>query len=519
MHGQPGMTANEQQLLYADTLWGLLAKRAALTPDQLILIEGDHKHLQATALECLQQAERLAAGLYALGIGPGTIVSWQMPTRLHTLVLKLALARLGAVQNPILHLFRERELRNLLSQTRPEWFLVPGADRTCNYPEQGQKVACDLNIKLLVLDTDWPEGDPATLPPAPVSGDDVRWMYCTSGTTSGPKAVLHTDSSLMAGGHALNDSLEGEATDVTSVAYPVAHIGGAMVLTQLLSLGIPAVLLEKFEPNSAAEAFRRHGVTMTGGSTAHYQAWLNLQKQAGAEKVLPSLRMLTGGGASKPAQYYFQTLEALGVPIVHAYGMTESPLVASNRLSSSPHALAYTDGKPVSGMEVRIIRADGSWADQGEVGEVVIRGKCLCKGYLNPEQTREAFDDQGYYHTGDLASFDTEGNISLSGRLKDIIIRKGENISAREIEELLIDYPGVKAVAVIGLPDEERGERVCAVLECQGQPPTLADITGYLAEKGLMRQKLPEQLEIVEVMPRSEALGKVSKKDLQKRFS
>ena len=168
---------------------------------------------------------------------------------------------------------------------------------------------------------------------------------------------------------------------------------------------------------------------------------------------------------------------------------------------------------------MKIQRSDGSWAETGEVGEVVIRGNCVCKGYLNPDQTREAFDDNGFYHTGDLASMDIEGHISLSGRLKDIIIRKGENISAREIEELLIDYPGVDGVAVIGLPDEERGERVCAVVECTDKTITLADITTYLRAQGLMKLKLPEQLELVAALPRSEALGKVSKKQLQAQFA
>lgn len=501
------------------SLWGLLEQRAALTPDQLILIEGDHKQLQATAAECKQQAERVAAGLYQRGIGPGTVVAWQMPTRLQTVILTLALARLGAVQNPILHLFRERELSDLLTQTKPEWFLVPGADASCDYPAQASAVCTSLAAQVMVLDEQWPEGDPVELPPAPADSETVRWLYCTSGTTSGPKAVMHTDRSLMAGGHALVVSLEGTADDVTTIAYPFAHIGGSMVLSMVLELGIPVVMVERFELEQAAEAFRRHGVTMTGGSTAHYQAWLGLQQKRAGQTLLPRLRLFTGGGASKPPQYHFQALESMGVPIVHGYGMTESPLVASNTASCSDHALAYTDGKPVAGMEVKVRRLDGRWADVGEEGEVVIKGDCLFKGYLNAEQTQEAFDVDGYYRTGDLGSFDAEGYLSLSGRLKDIIIRKGENISAREIEELLLDFPGVKGVAVIGLPDEARGERVCAVLEYAGEGVSLKDIAEYLSAKGLMKQKLPEQLELVDVLPRSQALGKVSKKDLQQRFA
>lgn len=504
--------------LLANTLWSLLKQRAELTPDLCLLIEGDHRQQRATVADCLRLAEQLAAGLLELGVKPGMVVSWQLPTRLQTLILKLALSRLSVIQNPVLHLFRERELTDILSQTKPELLIVAEADSSCDYPAQAQRVAEKVGAKVLVLGEQWPKGDVANLPPEPSDGDAIRWYYCTSGTTSGPKAVRHTDKTLMAGGLALAVSLEASNKDVTSIAYPVAHIGGAMVLSSLLQIGMTAVLIERFDLSVAAEAFNRHGVTMTGGSTAHYQAWLGMQAAKSSEKVIKKLRMFTGGGASKPPQLYFQAQETMSVPIVHAYGMTESPLVASNTPSSGEHAMAYTDGRPVAGMDVKLKKLDGQWALQGEEGEVLIKGDCLCKGYLDPEQTAEAFDEEGYYHTGDLARFDEAGNISLTGRLKDIIIRKGENISAKEIEEILVDYPGVSAVAVIGLPDEERGERVCAVLETSESDISLKDINQYLSAKGLMKQKLPEQLEQLSRFPRSEALGKISKKDLQKQF-
>lgn len=516
------MTALHNSLLQAPTFWQLLLDREALSPEQLLLIEGDFRRQQATVRQVRVMAEVLAKALYERGIGPGTVVSWQMPTRLQTLVLALALARLGAIQNPILHLFRERELGDMLGQTQPQWLLVPPADEKVDYPARAQNVAADLKAtQVLVLDGSVAAVEADTvLPAAPGDGNAVRWYYCTSGTTSGPKVVKHSDVSLMAGGHALAVSVDVKPTDINSIAYPVAHIGGAMVLAMLLKAGIPAVLIERFEPATTAAAFRRHGVTMTGGSTAHYQAWLALQQQAPETAIFTSVRMLTGGGASKPPQLYFRAQQELGIPIVHAYGMTESPLVASNTPACSDKALAYTDGKPVAGMQVRIQRGDGSEADIGEVGEVLVRGNCVCQGYLKPEQTREAFDASGYFHTGDLGSIDADGYISLSGRLKDIIIRKGENISAREIEELLIDCPGVDAVAVIGLPDEASGERVCAVIESSAVPAlALADISRYLAQRGLMKQKWPEQLELIDKLPRSEALGKIAKKALQAQFA
>jgi acyl-CoA synthetase (AMP-forming)/AMP-acid ligase II len=190
--------------------------------------------------------------------------------------------------------------------------------------------------------------------------------------------------------------------------------------------------------------------------------------------------------------------------------MTEVPMITMGAPDDTVENLATTEGRPPEGMSVRIVD-----------GEVRLKGEAVCQGYLDPAQTAEAFDEQGYLRTGDLGFVKDTGHLVLTGRLKDVIIRKGENISAKEIEDLLAAHPAVGDVAVIGLPDAERGERVCAVVE---QPEgaaelTLDTVTAYLRAEGLSTHKLPEQLEVVDALPRNETLRKVLKYRLRERYS
>jgi acyl-CoA synthetase (AMP-forming)/AMP-acid ligase II len=234
------------------------------------------------------------------------------------------------------------------------------------------------------------------------------------------------------------------------------------------------------------------------------------RKQPGT-KVIPSLRLLAGGGAPKPPEVYHSVVREMGVQLTHGYGMTEVPMITMGAPDDTVENLATTEGRPPEGMEIRIAAG----------GEVRLRGEAVCQGYLDPEQTAEAFDAEGFLRTGDLGEVTASGHLILTGRLKDVIIRKGENISAKEIEDLLAAHPDVGDVAVVGLPDVERGERVCAVVE---QPPgagelTLAAVTDYLRAEGLSVHKLPEQLEIVDALPRNETLRKVLKYKLRERYS
>ncbi|WP_405871746.1 class I adenylate-forming enzyme family protein [Streptomyces sp. NBC_00005] len=489
------------------TLWDLLARRADLTPDRPVLLQDDRS---LSFGELRARAERVAAGLHDMGVRPGTVVAWQLPTRLETALLSFALARLGAVQTPVIPFYRDREVAFALRESKAEYFAVPGEWRGFDHTGMARRLGAK-GIFEAYDGADLPDGDPSVLPAPPSDGTSVRWIYWTSGTTSDPKGVLHTDRSLIAGGSCLAHALHLSADDVGSMAFPYAHIAGPDYTVMLLLYGFPAVMFEQFALPDALEGYRRHGVTVAGGSTAFYSMFLAEQRKQPGSKVIPSLRLLAGGGAPKPPEVYHAVVREMGVQLTHGYGMTEVPMITMGAPDDTTENLATTEGRPPEGMEIRI----------AQDGEVRLRGEAVCQGYLDPAQTAEAFDGEGFLRTGDLGHLTGSGHLVLTGRLKDVIIRKGENISAKEIEDLLAAHPAVGDVAVVGLPDAERGERVCAVVErAPGAGElTLEVATSYLRAEGLSVHKLPEQLEVVDALPRNETLRKVLKYKLRERYS
>jgi cyclohexanecarboxylate-CoA ligase len=497
-------TDTARALSTSRTLWGLLARRADRTPDRPVLLQ-DERSLSFGELRA--RAERVAAGLYDMGVRPGTVVAWQLPTRIETALLSFALARLGAVQSPVIPFYRDREVGFALRESKAEFFAVPGEWRGFDHTEMAHRLGAKGVFEAYDV---LPDGDPSVLPPPPAEGTSVRWIYWTSGTTSDPKGVLHTDRSLIAGGSCLAHALRPTAADTGSIAFPYAHIGGPDYMVMLLLYGFPAVMFEQFALPDALEGYRRHGVTIAGGSTAFYSMFLAEQRKQPGSRVIPTLRLLAGGGAPKPPEVYHAVVREMGVRLTHGYGMTEVPMITMGDPDDTAQNLATTEGRPPAGMEIRIVD-----------GEVRLRGEAVCRGYLDPAQTAAAFDEKGFLRTGDLGHLTESGHLVLTGRLKDVIIRKGENISAKEIEDLLHPHPAVGDVAVVGLPDAERGERVCAVVE---QPPgaaklTLEAVTSYLRAEGLSVHKLPEQLEVVDALPRNETLRKVLKYKLRERYS
>ncbi|PJN04010.1 cyclohexanecarboxylate-CoA ligase [Streptomyces sp. CB01201] len=508
------MTDTAHALDSSGTLWELIERRAGLTPDRPVLLQGD-RSLAFGALR--ERCERVAAGLYGMGVRPGTVVAWQLPTRIETAVLSFALARLGAVQSPVIPFYRDREVGFALRESKAEFFAVPGVWRGFDHTAMARRLGARGIFEAY---GELPYGEPDVLPPPPSDGTSVRWIYWTSGTTSDPKGVLHTDRSLIAGGSCLAHALRLSDADVGSMAFPFAHIAGPDYTVMLLLYGFPAVMFEHFALPDALAEYRRHGVTVAGGSTAFYSMFLAEQRKRPGEKVIPTLRLLAGGGAPKPPEVYHAVVREMGVQLTHGYGMTEVPMITMGAPDDTAEHLATTEGCPPPGMEIRITDESGAPLPYGVDGEVRLRGEAVCQGYLDPAQSKGVFDADGFLITGDVGHVRETGHLVLTGRIKDIIIRKGENISAKEIEDLLHTHPAVGDAAVVGLPDPERGELVCAVVE---QPPgaaglTLPELTSYLRSQGLSVHKLPERLEVVEALPRNEALRKVLKYKLRERF-
>jgi acyl-CoA synthetase (AMP-forming)/AMP-acid ligase II len=511
-------------VIAAGSLWELAERRAAATPRALFAVDDADRSLDFAAYR--DAALRGAAGLAARGVGPGAHVSWQLPTRLDSLVLVAALARLGAVHNPLLPIARERELRFALRQTRARWLLVPPVFRGFDHAALARRLAAEEGgFEVVVVDGALPEGDPARLPPPPepTSAEDapVRFVFYTSGTTADPKGALHTDHTLLAAARVLCEVLELAPDDRVAMVFPLTHIGGIAWLLAALLSGCALIAVPIFDPKTSIDVLARHGLTLGTAGTVFHQAYLAAQRERGGGRLFPRARAFPGGGAPKPPQLHFDVKRELGgVGIVSGWGMTECPIVSMNTVRDPDEKLAATEGRAARGVRIDVVRPDGTRAGPGEEGELRVRGPQLFRGYLDARLDAEAFDAEGRFRTGDLGTVDADGYVVITGRLKDVIIRKGENISAKELEDLLYPHPKVADVAVIGLPDPEVGERCCAVVACRdpADPLRFDEMVEYLAGQGLMRQKLPERLELVESVPRNPT-GKILKHELRRRFA
>jgi cyclohexanecarboxylate-CoA ligase len=503
-------------LIKADTLWGLITERARRDGERTMLL--DEHDREVTFAGFRDRAERVAAGLAGMGVGPGSRVAWQLPTRVSTALVLAALSRLGAVQAPIIPLYRQRETGAAVAAAAAEVILVPGTWRGVDYAA----MANEFGPRVETIGIEAPESsDLGALPPVPSGGGDVRWIHFTSGSSGLPKGAQHSDSSLLAAsyGFTLHGRIGERPGDVGSVPFPIAHVGGAIYLMSMLIAGCPAVLVETFDPVGTVEVFRRHGVTASGGSTVFYTALLAEQRKLPpGKRLLPTLRLLKGGGAPCPPSVFHAVRTELGATLAHDYGMTEVPMIAVAFPSGTEEQLAETEGRPIPGSRVRIADDTGE-LPQGEDGEIQVKGPAVFSGYTDPKHDADAFTADGWFRTGDRGHLRPDGLLEVTGRLKEVIIRKGENIAPLELETLLAEHPAVAEVAVVGLPDAATGERVCAVLTVRAgaEPPSLEALADFLRTAGIMPQKIPEQLEIVDEIPRT-GLGKYAKTALKERF-
>ncbi|MCC5952633.1 MAG: AMP-binding protein [Acidimicrobiia bacterium] len=509
-------------MLEAETLWGLVEARAEATPDAELACDESGRRITFGAYR--QQCERVAAGLVqAHGLGPGDTVTWQLPTWLESMVLVGAVARLGARQNPILHIYRQREVEFCAAQVGAKLLVTPTSFGGFDFGAMADEITASQPATAAVrCDRTLPEADPDpdTLPAPPIDPDEIRWYFYTSGTTSDPKGAQHTDATVIAVARGMAERLEVTNADVNALAFPFPHIGGITWLVTGLLTGCRNVCFEAFVPDTVVGVLDAEGVTLAGSGTVFHQTYLAAQRTTDQD-LFASVRAFPGGGAPKPPQLHYDMKAAFpgSAGILSGYGLTEAPILTMSGVHDSDRHLAETEGFAMAGVELKLVRLDGEPAGVGEEGEIRAKAPQLMLGYLDSSLDAEAFDDEGYFRTGDLGMLDAEGYLTITGRLKDVIIRKGENISAKELEDLLHGHDAVADVAVIGLPDPDSGERACAVVvpADPASPLTLAELCSHLTDAGLMRQKLPEQLEVVDALPRNPA-GKVLKKALVARF-
>ena len=482
----------------ACTVARLLDECAASRPTRPLLRDTAGATLTVSEVATLSTAT--AGWLWDAGIRPGMTVAWQLPSHVNAALVMLALARLPVVQAPVIHLYRQREVRAAMDVARADIVLVDEST-AANAPPglPAVTVPADLVDRLDVWSHPDVDGGP---PPT-----DPRWVYFTSGTTGRPKGVRHTDATLLtaARGYVAHLGVGSHPREVGTIAFPIAHVGGMVYLACAVLGDFPVLLVPKVTedlPRLLAE----HEVTVTGASTAFYQMLLSAQMASSTtELLMPALRMLIGGGAACPPEVHRQVREHLRIPIVHAYGMTEAPMICVSEISDDDEQLANSAGRPIPGSEVRT----------GADGEIELRGGNLSPGYTDRELWALARTEDGWLRSGDRGYLRPDGRIVVTGRTKDLIIRKGENVAPDELENELLAHPLVDEIAVLGQPDELRGELVCAVVRRspRHRDVTLDELCMFLDERGLMKQKWPERLVVVDEFPMT-GLGKVAKSEL-----
>jgi acyl-CoA synthetase (AMP-forming)/AMP-acid ligase II len=490
------------------TYWRLVEDAASQHADEVILADDAGRSLTAAGLR--DAAVTVAAGLWESGVRPGQVLSWQLPTILEVPVLMAACARLGVVQNPIIPLLRHREVGFILDQLAARAVIVPESWRGFAHAAMVREVGAEARRTIISLNLDGtstsvdlrlPIGDPGCLPEPPDDGQMCRWIYYSSGTTGDPKGVRHSDSTVMASANGVVDGLELRRGEIYPIAWPFAHIGGVSMLSAVLRAGGRLVLFSMFDPAETPTKMSDHKPTILGSATPFFAAYVAAQRGHGVEPLFPELRACVAGGAPTPLTVNREVSEVLHVPgIVGAWGLTEFPVATSE--SCADDEVGTTSGRPAAGVSVRIVD-----------GELQLKGPQCFLGYVDTALNVGAFDDD-WFRTGDLGSVNAQGRVLIEGRLKDVIIRNAENVSALEVEEAILRHPVVVDAAVIGVPDERTGERVCAVVvAADGAEVRLSDLVDHCRGLGLARYKWPEQLQVVAQIPRN-SMGKILKRDL-----
>jgi len=508
------------------TYWALIADAARRGSDRALLADAHGRSL--TARQFHDAACATAAAFAERGIGAGTVVSWQLPTTLETTVVMAALARLGAVQNPIIPILREHEVGFITAQLSSEFLVVPEFWHGFDYGGLARALASDRGFEVITVDLATPpvagelrlptaSADSLTTPPE--SASDPRWIYYSSGTTAAPKGIRHTDASVIAPATGLVGMIGITSSDVDPIAFPIAHIGGAVMLAAALLTGMRLALFEVFDPATTPLSIAAHNPTFLGMATPFFLGFLEAQRAHDDQPLFPFVRGGLAGGAPITAELGNQVRETFGLPgIANAWGLTEFPVATSPSLTAAPEVLDHTVGAPGPGVSVRVIDDRGIELPAGQEGELRLKGPQCFLGYADATLDADAFDEDGWLRTGDLGLIDANGNVRVTGRIKDAIIRNAENVSALEVENALATHPAVADVAVIGVSDPRTGERVCAVVvPTSGDGVSLESLVQHCRSQGLSRYKHPERLVIVDALPRNQ-FGKVSKKDLREAF-
>jgi acyl-CoA synthetase (AMP-forming)/AMP-acid ligase II len=510
-----------------ETLGGMVARQLAAYPSATVAIWSRTRGWQGSYADIDGEARRLVTLLQDMGLQPGDAVAFQLPNWREAVVSFAALALGGYVLVPIVHIYGRKEVSFILEQSGAVAYISPLAYGHVDYGAIVETAAlASLRVHVVVGAAELPpsstglarigwaacaERTPAIDPPR-VQPDAVAILAYTSGTTSDPKGVIHDHRTMLSELRHMREWMTPGKPNL--MGSPVAHATGMIgAVLGPLATGQDIHLIDRWDPAHALEVMREAGIGGGVGASVFLASLLD------HPDFTPDHAALMGrvglGGAPVPVALG-ERAASHGIAIIRAYGSTEHPSTTGCRFDDPADRRHRTDGRALPGVELRLVDDDGADVPAGTPGEILSRGPDLCLGYTDPALTAAAFDDEGWYRSGDIGVLDEHGFLTITDRVKDIIIRGGENVSAAEVEEALQTLPGVAEIAVVAAPDARLGEHACAIVRMLrgAAPVTLADVTAHLSRVGLARQKWPEDLRLVDEFPRT-ASGKIRKIDLR----
>jgi len=484
-----------------------------------------------------QIVDRLVLALIDLGVGHGDKVAVLFPNRLEFIYSALALAKIGAVLVPISERLREREIRYILDRTEavalimiPEFWGFSFSDLIADIKKDlpqlrhvivsGKKHHPHELLMEELIEKDWEDLYPddyyhrVYLKENPVEPDDLLEIVFTSGTTGEPKGVMHSHNTRCRSALGTINGTRLTSEDVWLIMVPLSHTTALVnaFYTSVIS-GSCGVLLETWNVEEALKEIERNRVTIPIGVPT--MPIMMFQHPDLGKYDISSLRTMVLAGAPLPVEVARQIIEKMGCYVTSAYGMTETAISNITSLDDPIEVVCKTVGRPQPGMEHKVVDKNRRVVPIGQEGEACARGQNVCIGYFkDPQRTSEVIDDRGWIYSGDLSKIDEDGNLIIVGRIKDVIVRGGENISPTEIEDILYTYPKVKQVAVVAIPDERLGEKTCAcIIPKEGESILHDEIKAFFKDK-VARFKIPDRIEVMDEFP-STPSGKTRKVELR----
>lgn len=517
-----GMTADD----YFDIC--LQKKPDALALTSFSIASGTRTDMTWAELNLM--ADRAALGLRKLGVGQNDVVTCQLPNSWQFVATYLGCSRIGAVFNPVMHIFRQRELNFMLQHGETKVFVVPKVFNNFDHEQMAEGMKPNLpdlehivvlggedanNYETLLCNPAFDAERDSLSKDTRLGPNDVCQLIYTSGTTGEPKGAMHTANTMYSNLIPFAERQYMNDQDVVMMFSPMAHQTGFMYGWLLpLMLEARMVLLDSWNKALAAKAIEDEGVTWTMASTPFLMDLTSAVEEEGTDPS--SLRIFLCAGTSIPGPVVERAQSVLGARVVSAWGMTENGAVTTVRMEDDPAKAAASDGVALPGVEVQIRDDQGMPAPFGTEGDLFLKGCSNFGGYLKRPHLN-GMDADGWFDTGDRARMDEEGYIRICGRTKDIIIRGAENIPVLEIEALLFKHPAIQSVAIVGYPDERLGERACAYVVLKPEGSLLfEEMQSFLNAEGVAKQYWPERLEIIDAMPTT-ASGKIQKFELRKR--